>query len=50
MSKEIKYPDEVVVRDVKLDEPFFLPRDEAEREEKAGRVVIQKDEKQEGAK
>lgn len=38
-------PDEVLVRDVKLDEPFFLPPEEAEREEKAGNVVIVKDEK-----
>ena len=36
-------PDEVLVRDVKLDEPFFLPREEAEREEKNGNVIIVKE-------
>lgn len=45
MSKEQEYPDEVLVRDVKLDEPFFLPPEEAKREEANGNVVIVKDEK-----
>jgi len=41
--------DEVLVRDVKLDEPFFLPRDEAKREEKAGNVtIVKEDEKPKG--
>lgn len=37
--------DEVLVRDVKLDEPFFLPKKEAKREEANGNVIIVKDEK-----
>lgn len=44
MNKErLQEDDEVLVRDVKLDEPFFLPEKEAEREEKAGNVVIVKE-------
>ncbi len=44
MNKErLREDDEVLVRDVKLDEPFFLPEKEAKREEKAGNVVIVKE-------
>jgi hypothetical protein len=51
MSKENRPEDhEVLVRDVKLDEPFFLPEKEAKREEKAGNVVIVKEEKSEKTK
>jgi hypothetical protein len=49
MSVENRPEDnEVLVRDVKLDEPFFLPEKEAKREEKAGNVTIVKDEKSKG--
>ena len=41
--------DEVLVRDVKLDEPFFLPKDEAKREEQLGNVtIVKEDEKPKG--
>lgn len=46
MSKERQEPEEVLVRDVKLDEPFFLTPEEAKREEALGNVVIVKDEKE----
>lgn len=36
--------DEVLVRDVELDEPFFLTKKEAEIQEQLGRVTIVKDE------
>ena len=42
--------DEVLVRDVKLDEPFFLPPEEAKREEANGSVIIVKEEKDEKPK
>lgn len=42
--------DEVLVRDVKLDEPFFLPLEEAKREELNGNVIIVKEEKDEKPK
>ncbi len=41
---------EVLVRDVKLDEPFFLPPEEAKREEANGNVIIVKEEKNEKTK
>lgn len=44
-ERQDEYPDEVLVRDVKLDEPFFLPEEEAKREEANGNVVIVKEEK-----
>lgn len=43
-------PEEVLVRDVKLDEPFFLPLEEAKREEANGNVIIVKEEKDEKPK
>ena len=42
MSKEYE-PDEVLVRDVELDEPFFLPENEAKIQEQLGKVTIVKD-------
>ena len=51
MSAENRPEDkEVLVRDVKLDEPFFLPEDEAKREEANGNVTIVKQEKDEKSK
>jgi hypothetical protein len=38
---------EVIVRDVELDEPFFLPEDQAKIQEGLGKVVIVKEEKPE---
>lgn len=37
--KEIE-PNEVLVRDVELDEPFFLPEEEAKIQEMLGKVII----------
>jgi hypothetical protein len=45
MNKEHDYPEEVIVRDTEFDETFFLPKDEAKRQEQQGRVIIVKDEK-----
>jgi hypothetical protein len=46
MKERPQEVDEVLVRDVKLDEPFFLPKEEAEREEANGNVIIVKNEKE----